>query len=77
LGRRLPPTWTEDLLPETPRQASLPRQGEEFVITDQTEIHLDGQPCAYRDVPRGARIVHLEVAADMKTVLKIHFRTRK
>jgi hypothetical protein len=49
----------------------------EFVVTEQTEILLDGKPCKYQDVARDARIVRMEVAEDKKTVLKIHFRTRK
>ncbi len=49
----------------------------EFVLTEQTEILLDGQPCKFEEIPAHARITHLEVAADNKTALKIHFRTRK
>jgi hypothetical protein len=49
----------------------------EFVVTDQTEVLLDGQLCRYAEVPAHATIVSIEVAADKKTVLKIHFRTRK
>jgi hypothetical protein len=49
----------------------------EFVITEQTEVLLDGKPCKYQDVFGNARIVRMEVAEDKKTVLKIHFRTAK
>jgi hypothetical protein len=49
----------------------------EFVLTEQTEVLLNGKPCKYEDVPAGASIVHLEVGIDNKTALKIHFRTRK
>lgn len=50
---------------------------DEFVLTTMSEVLVDGQPCPYRDVPKQARIVHLEVAADGKTILKVHFRTGK
>ena len=49
----------------------------EFVVTDRTEILLNGKPCKYEEVPGHASIVKMEVAADKKTVRKIHFRTRK
>jgi hypothetical protein len=49
----------------------------EFKVTERTEILLDGKACRYRDVPEQATILRMEVAADGKTVLKIHFRTKK
>jgi hypothetical protein len=48
-----------------------------FVLTSGTEILLNGKPCSYEEIPGHASIVRMEVAADKKTVLKIHFRTRK
>jgi hypothetical protein len=48
-----------------------------FLLTDQTEVLLDGRPCRYQDVPAGASIVGMDVAADKRTVLKVHFRTKK
>jgi hypothetical protein len=50
---------------------------EEYTVSDQTEVKLDGRPCAYKDVPRGASILRIELAADRKTILRIHFRSRK
>jgi hypothetical protein len=49
----------------------------EFVLTEQTEILLNGKPCGYDQVPADARIVRMELAADQKTVRAIHFRTWK
>src|SRR5262249_8193341 len=49
----------------------------EFVVTHRTEVFLNGKPCKYEEVPSHASIMRMEVAADQKTVLKIHFRTRK
>lgn len=49
----------------------------EFVLTNETEILLNGKPCKYEAIPRHASIVLMEVAEDQRTVLKIHFRTRK
>jgi hypothetical protein len=49
----------------------------DFVVTDQTEVLLDGKPCRYEAVAGDVVIVRITVAADKKTVLSIHFRTRK
>jgi hypothetical protein len=49
----------------------------EFVVTERTEILLNGKPCRYEEIPGHASIVRMEVAADRKTVLKIHFRIGK
>jgi hypothetical protein len=40
-------------------------------------VQLDGRPCKYADVPSDAVVVLVELAADGKTVLKAHFRSRK
>jgi hypothetical protein len=61
----------------TLEQAAGVQDRSEFIVTERTEILLDGKPCKYADVPQQARIVLMEVAADNKTVLKIHFRTEK
>ena len=53
--------------PETPK----------LVITDATEVQLDGQACKLADVPGTASVVSLEVAADKKTILKIRFQSQK
>ncbi len=49
----------------------------EFMVTEQTEVLLDGKACRYQDVPQQATILRMEVAPDRKTVLRIHFRTGK
>jgi hypothetical protein len=46
-------------------------------VTGETEILLNGKPCIYEGIPDHASIVQMDVAADKKTVLKIHFRTQK
>jgi hypothetical protein len=76
-GRELPPAQASQLPAEVPEQATGRGAGSEFVLTEQTEILLNGKPCKYAEVPAHASIVRMEVAADNKTVLKIHFRTRK
>jgi hypothetical protein len=48
-----------------------------FVVTEQTEVLLNGKPCKYEEVAGHACIVWMEVAADKKTVLKVHFRVGK
>jgi hypothetical protein len=71
----------EILRPKAPRfwdharnQATERAAESEFIVTDQTEIFVDGKACKYVQVPSNARIVEMEVAADKKTVLRIHFR---
>jgi hypothetical protein len=49
----------------------------EYVLTERTEITLNGKECKYADVPRNARIVQMEVGADGRTILRIRFRTGK
>ena len=61
------------LLDRLHRQATVGSAKAEFAVTEQTEILLNGQPCKYAQVPDHARIVHMEVAADKRTVLRIEF----
>jgi hypothetical protein len=49
----------------------------EYVLTERTETLLDGKPCRFENVPEGASILRMEVAADGKTVLKVLFKSRK
>jgi len=52
-------------------------QKEEFRITDQTEVRLNGRQCKYEDVPLDAVIILLEVDSDdNKAILRIHFRSK-
>src|SRR5262249_33535040 len=76
-ANQIPPAQTARLLTETLRRAAGGENKWEIALTDQTEILLNGKPCRYEEVPRNASIMQMEVAEDKKTVLKIHFRTRK
>ena len=73
LPARLAKAFAAPVLPATP----LVGQKDEYRITDQTEVVLDGRTCKYQDVPNNAAIVKMEVAGDKRTVVKIHFRTKK
>ena len=53
------------------------QQGNDYTLTDKTEVLLDGKPCRFAEVPEHAVIVGMEVAADRKTVLKVRFRSGK
>jgi hypothetical protein len=67
-----------DRFPDDVARAAFPRQEkDEFVLAETTEIQLDGKACKLADVPAGASIVNLEIAADKKTILKIHFKSKK
>ena len=50
---------------------------DEYRVTFRTEVFVDGRACSYADVPRGAAIVNMEVSSDNRTVLTIHFRSKK
>jgi hypothetical protein len=65
------------VLAEARQQAAARNGRSEFVLTAETEVLLNGKPCRYKEVPASARIIHMEVAEDNKTVLKIYFRTVK
>jgi hypothetical protein len=81
---RTDPPFGKDILPkkwtEPPPAAEPPPKAEEektqFVITDQTDIKLDGQPCKLKDVPKTATVELLDVSADHKTVQKLYFRSK-
>jgi hypothetical protein len=65
-------------VPQVLRQEPLSVKKEpQLEVTRTTEVKLDGRPCRYEDVPANVEAVHIEVADDGKTILKIHFRTRK
>jgi len=48
---------------------------DDYVVTEGTEVLLNGKPCRYQAVPNNASILRMELGPDNKTVLKIHFRT--
>jgi hypothetical protein len=75
---KIPPGAFPKAFPATLAQQLPARAGRpEFQLTEETEVFLDGRPCQYKEVPRNVSIIRLEVASDNKTILKIHFRTRK
>ena len=65
------------LPPDLLRSAYPRERDDEYRVTSQTEVFLDGRPCPYADVPRSAGIVRMEVSSDGQTVLKIQFRSKK
>src|SRR5437588_8886724 len=60
-----------------PEKKADPEADPGLVISDETEVQLDGRACKYEDIPETAEVVLLELAKDQKAVLKIHFRTKK
>jgi hypothetical protein len=60
------------------KESPAPNPKQEFHITEQTEIRMDGRPCQYKEVPIDAVIIFLEVDSEQnKAILKIHFRSKK
>jgi hypothetical protein len=73
----LRPAATRTIAEKTwqPQTTSGPKA--QLVITEQTEVKLDGRPCCYQDVPHGATVVGAETGLDNRTILRIHFRTKQ
>lgn len=75
LGRKERPDLSR-FLSSRPLLSVTPATGEDFRITAETEVLLDGQPCPYDRIPNGATIILLETATNLsKEIVKIHFRT--
>jgi len=76
-------TWTIDLTTDvTVRVGSAlgfeVNKGDKLVITEDTDVRLDGRRCKFSDVPTvGVEITDLDVATDRRTVLRIYFRSVK
>jgi hypothetical protein len=49
----------------------------DYIMTEETEVLLNGNLCNYKEIPDHASIERMEVGIDKKTVLRVHFRTRK
>ncbi len=53
-------------------------RGEEYRITKDTEVLLDGRPCRFEQIPKDATIVLLEtVTNESKEISRIHFRSAR
>ncbi len=52
-------------------------ENDQFNLTKEAEIRLDGRPVQYSDVPDSAVIVNMQVAPDRRTIVRIHFRSSK
>lgn len=70
--RALSASPRQALLSATPKTAREP-----FIVTDDTEVHLNGRRCSFREVPRDATILSVELAIDGRTIRKIRFRSSK
>ena len=55
--------------------AALPQP--EYMLTEATEVKLNGRSIKYNDVPETAQIILLEVGPDQKTIRRIHFALKK
>jgi hypothetical protein len=65
-------------LPPAPKaEPAAEQEGGGLVISDDTEVKLDGKVCKYEEIPESAEVILLEVGKDKKSVLKLHFRTKK
>jgi hypothetical protein len=64
-------------LPPAPKAEAAPEQDGGLEVSDDTEIKLDGKTCKFEDIPENAEIILVEVAKDKKSILKLHYRTKK
>jgi hypothetical protein len=72
----LPKKWME---PPPAAEPAAPKAEEgktQLVITDQTDIKLDGQPCQLKDVPKSAVVELIDFSSDKKTIQKLYFRSK-
>lgn len=69
-GLRLPRALLSKPIP--PDLTDVPPPAEARVTSD-TEVTLDGKPCAYKDVPATATVVRMVLAADGMTICQIEF----
>jgi hypothetical protein len=53
-------------------------KSDEYRITENTEVLLDGRPCRFEQIPKDATIVLLEtVTNESKEISRIHFRSAR
>jgi hypothetical protein len=64
-------------VPAPTAEPAPPAENGGLAFSDDTEVLVDGKACTLKEVPRNATIILLQVAGDKRTVLKIHFRTKK
>jgi hypothetical protein len=67
--------YDKDVAPDAPEPPPKSEK-QQFVITDATQVLLDGQACKLKDIPATAEVVNIELAVDKKTVLKLHFHSK-
>ncbi len=49
---------------------------DQFQMTRDSEVLLNGEPCKIEEVPGSAVITKLEVSPDRRTIVRIHFRSK-
>jgi hypothetical protein len=78
--KSLPPSPTRvaargKQFPGSAKQARPESARTRLLITEETEVLLNGRPCRYEQVPASAVITFAEVDSDRETLRKIHFRS--
>lgn len=74
---RAPLNQLLDLLSPAAQKVATALSQPEYALTEETEVRLNGRPIKYNDVPDTAQIILLEVGPDQKTILRIHFESKK
>jgi hypothetical protein len=74
----LAPTPTLPEPPTLPKPPAAEKPADpKYIVTEATEVFLDGVVCLLADIPPEAKIVALDLATDKKTILKIQFARPK
>src|SRR5437016_7075696 len=74
---RLVSDWSSTCALPISEEKAPREEKQSFIITDDTEVRVDGRPCKYENLPQGAEVILVDVAKDKKTIRKIHFRSKK
>ena len=76
LARKEPPADAKRVRQEMLKPVVLAAPKQEYCVTENTEVLLNGRPCKYDEVPADAVILRMEIASSAnKEILKIHFRS--
>ena len=65
------------ILPPKAAPAPAADSGPQLELTADTQVYLDGKPCALKDVPSTATVSRVDVAKDRKSIVRIEFTSKK
>jgi hypothetical protein len=76
LSRKDQPNLRKSLPTKSLDSLNLTPNPDDYRVTANTEVLLDGKPCRYEEVPNGVTIILMEIVSnENKEILKLHFKT--